>query len=869
MDTENQASQLIGYLNRGGAFGYYWCKEPTGTKKTIWFNPSQFIPEIPEGSNDTYFGVNPSKTRKEGGRAKLQDLAAINCLFAEFDSKQFQGGKETALIHINQLIHPPSVLIDSGGGYHAYWLLVNPIPIKDQFTLDRLRDLQSRWVAYVGGDLDAKDLARVLRVPGTYNFKYDPPREVTVIFADYDMPYELADLTRVLPPPEPIIQTSSDCVGYNRAEGTGNWLKGALNRARNGNRNDTGFWLACQLRDAGFSREAAVSTPYPESVPQPSGDPYTRMEWEKTIASAYSQSPRQTPINRLGPVTNKQSNRLVGSQSMNGDNNQSDRPPVQLVFVTKSPGNNGHSVTGPAASTAAQSHVIDQASAIPGAPQETGTNEASTTNNSDTGHTGMRTWKLVYADFEKVRQSYDDQEAGDADLLADMYQGQICYDHAEGAWYIWRRHYWERDRTGFVYRLIARRVSPQYLHAAAEAQSRELEDLSRNLVKRAAALRNKKRMDNVLFLAARHEALALTGDEWDSNPWLLGCANGVIELKTGKHRPGKPKDYIRAHSEVKWTGLDANCHRWELFLKEIFQGDVSIANFIRRLFGYGITGLTVHHLFPILWGEGRNGKGTMLETLGNVLGSDLATSLQADALMDMTKSGEGPKPFIYNLRGKRLVWASESNEGRRINEGLVKQLTGGDRLNVRTLHSKPVEFFPSHLLMLMTNHKPHINADGSAIWRRVFLVPFEREFIDRPDTNNPKQSKADPYLIETLKSEQAGILAWLVRGCLEWQKDGLNPPEKILAATQSYREEEDTTGMWISDECLLKPDLETRGGILYKSYTEWCKRNGVMPMSITSFGKTMKRRYPARESHGIWYKGIGLLSVDGEQKIPF
>lgn len=843
MHTPNE---LLQYLYRGGQYGYYWVKEPDGKKRTIWF-PVDAIPDVPDGSYDIYFGVNPTRhipnrIDQDGHpksphrlRAALGDLAATNCLFAEFDVKHY-GGKQAMLDHINGLKQLPSVLVDSGGGYHAYWLLVHPYSLVDKHVQESFCDLQYRWIAYVGGDPDAKDLARVLRVPGTYNYKpiYPEPLEVNYVWADFDMPYELSELALPLPPKEQIQSPEQLPKAYtnNHVDHGRHWVTQALSRVQVGShdtgRNATGFWLACQLRDDGVSLADAetVMMDYQRNAPKGDSD-YTELEARKSLESAYSKPVREP---------------------------------------ARGAGNGRHAVTRQAVIT----HIASPTGTAVKGDAESNGHASKTANNGDAGQTGtavngdnagnsdagLNTWELVYLNFEKIRECYDNQEAGDADLLAAMYRGRVVYDHAEGAWYVWRGHFWERDLTGFVYRLVARRVSPQYLHASAEAQSKELVEVSKNLAKRAAALRNKKRMDNVLFLAARNEHLALKGDEWDANPWLLGCANGVVDLKTGTFRRGEPKDYIRAHSPVNWQGIDVPCQRWERFISEIFNDDPDIPSFVRRLLGFGASGLTIDHLFPILWGEGRNGKSTLLEVLGDVLGNDLATSSQADALMDAAKGGDGPKPFIFGLRGKRLVWASESNEGRRINEGLVKQLTGGDRLNVRTLHSKPVEFKPSHLLMLLTNHKPHINADGSAIWDRVYLLPFVMRFIDHPKAQNER--KRDPTLKDTLQAEHSGILAWLVRGFLEYQRDGINPPAAIINATQAYREEEDTTGMFIAERCILDKSCEVKASTLYKEYTDWCKDSGINPMSITSFGKLMRKRFPARESHGMWYCGIGL-----------
>jgi putative DNA primase/helicase len=247
-----------------------------------------------------------------------------------------------------------------------------------------------------------------------------------------------------------------------------------------------------------------------------------------------------------------------------------------------------------------------------------------------------------------------------------------------------------------------------------------------------------------------------------------------------------------------------------------------------------------------------------------VLGNDLATSSQADALMDAARGGgDGPKPFVYALRGKRLVWASESNEGRRINEGLVKQLTGGDRLNVRTLHSKPVEFKPTHLLLMITNHKPHINADGSAIWERVLLIPFCQRFVDSPQGGI--EHKRDPFLKEKLRAELPGILAWLVMGCMEWQEGGIKPPPAVSAATAEYREDEDTIALFLDEKVTIRENSHVKASELYKAYSDWCKEFNFMAMSLTAFSTRMKGRFKWQHTKtGNYFDGLTL-----EKQIPF
>lgn len=447
-------------------------------------------------------------------------------------------------------------------------------------------------------------------------------------------------------------------------------------------------------------------------------------------------------------------------------------------------------------------------------------------------------------------------ETGDADLLTTLYRGGIIYDHTEGAWHVWTRHVWTRDKTFCVYRLVSDAVAARYLAVAADARQAGNTDRCDALLDRARALRNRRRVENVLFLAARPN-LGIVGDQWDRDPWLLGCANGVIDLRTGELRPGRPEDYMRCASPVEWRGLDTQCPQWDTFLQQVFQKTPDIPPYLQRLFGYGITGLTWEAVFPILWGDnGRNGKGTLLETVGAVLGNDLALSTKADSLMDSGRSnGNAPQPFVYEMRGKRIVWASETKDGRKIDAALLKLLTGGDTLNVRTLHGKPVSFPPTHLVLLITNHRPHIPADDPATWFRVNLIPFVERFVPEPTKG---EHLSDPALKDKLLAEAPGILAWLVRGCLEWQKHGLKPPDTVKAATEEYRKDEDTLALFLKECCTIGDGHKARAGELYRTYAEWAKRYGIEPVTLSAFGRQMKKRFEHEETNVTTYKGVGV-----------
>lgn len=459
----------------------------------------------------------------------------------------------------------------------------------------------------------------------------------------------------------------------------------------------------------------------------------------------------------------------------------------------------------------------------------------------------------------------DRNEAGDAELLAQLYTGKLVFDHSEGVWYRFANHHWEPDQTGEIYSTVYRELPAAYLDESATAQRAGNDTLSKALSKRARALTSRGRIENVIYLAAR-PSLGITGAEWDNDPYLLGVENGVLDLRTQTFRDGKPEDFIRSVAPVEWRGIDTPCPRWERFLEEIFDSDQEIGAFVQRLLGYGITGLSQEHILPIFWGEtGRNGKGTLFETLGDVLGNKLAVSSQADAIMDAGRNnGSRPQPFVYALRDKRVVWCSESNVGRRLNSGLVKQLTGGDRLHVRTLHSKPIEFKPSHLLVLLTNHCPNISEDDWALWERVLLVPFTVRFVDHPSA--PNEKKREPDLKEKLRSEASGILAWLVRGYVAWQNHGLCPPDVVMAATNQYQESESVLARFISECCLVGEQFQIQSQTLYRAFEEWADRQSLPVLTMQRWGRLMKTRYSTVVRHHVtFYLGIGLQGKISER----
>jgi len=370
-----------------------------------------------------------------------------------------------------------------------------------------------------------------------------------------------------------------------------------------------------------------------------------------------------------------------------------------------------------------------------------------------------------------------------------------------------------------------------------------------------------------LVLAAAGEgSLGITGSEWDLDPYLLPFKNGVLNLKDRSFRPGRPEDFIKTVCPTEWRGFDVPAPRWEKFLLEIMDGGRDRVAYIKRLLGYGISGLTVEHSLPILWGpEGRNGKGTLLETLGHVLGP-LAGPVQGELLLQewRPRSSAAPSPDIMALRGKRLVWASETDQGRKLNAGRVKLLTGGDTLPGRNPYDKhEVTFQPTHTLLLLTNFRPRVDPMDTALWERLHLIEFKISFVDKPIHST--QRLRDKNLITALKKEASAIASWLVSGFFEWQDKGLMPPPQVMNATWEYRKNENFIEQFLDECCVINEGAHCRAGEILEAYQGWCNERGVKT-DRKNFHETLSSRLHSKSTNkGKIYYGIGLLARQDEE----
>ena len=431
-------------------------------------------------------------------------------------------------------------------------------------------------------------------------------------------------------------------------------------------------------------------------------------------------------------------------------------------------------------------------------------------------------------------------EAGDADMLISQVDGKLIYDFTAESWFIWDGVHWQQDLTRQAERIV-RSLSEVY---DAEASKQESAEASKPYRHRAFLLRTKSRPERVLHIAA--SSLGITADSWNNDPYILGVGNGLVDLRTGDFRPATPADMIRVHSPIEWTGLETPCPVWIETLKGIFNDDLPLISYLWRNLGYSISGLTSENILNILVGNGQNGKSTIASVLYHVLGGGYFVSCMADELMQSdNEHGKGEaNAFLYGLRDKRVLFAKESRQGDRLDAGLVKSLTGSDTVTARTLFQKQfTEFEPTHKVFLMTNEPPHISGDDHALWLRVKPVDFPNSYVEKPTL--PNERRKDGTLLDKLKAESSGILAWLVRGFLEYQKHGgLVEPACVTQATAAYRQDEDTFGQFLDEYITYDPAQATETELVYCKYLNFSTDIGESkPMSKPALTRKLVKRF--------------------------
>ena len=371
---------------------------------------------------------------------------------------------------------------------------------------------------------------------------------------------------------------------------------------------------------------------------------------------------------------------------------------------------------------------------------------------------------------------------------------------------------------------------------------------------------NNGRVNAALDLAQDRPGMPILHQQMNRDQFLFNCPNGTIDLRTGELREHRRSDFITVLCPTKFTPHESPPNFLH-FLDSIFGGNQEIIGFVRRWFGYSLTGSVREQILPVLYGDGSNGKSTLLNAIIETMGSDYAMQADPHLLMANRDKASQHSTYLASLFGKRFVSTVETESGRSINESFVKQLTGGERIRCRRMREDEWEFSPTHKIVLCTNHKPIVKGNDHAIWRRLALVPFDIQFWnpDKGETG-PEELKQDKELPEKLKAEAEGILSWMVQGCLEWQAEGLMIPEAVRLATNDYRSEQDVIGRFVQECCITHDaNMRVKFGDLFEALEKFCEESGEDALSKRRLGDWLKQNgfHQKRDAYARWYVGIG------------
>jgi putative DNA primase/helicase len=344
-------------------------------------------------------------------------------------------------------------------------------------------------------------------------------------------------------------------------------------------------------------------------------------------------------------------------------------------------------------------------------------------------------------------------------------------------------------------------------------------------------------------------------NEFDSNQMLLNTQNGVVDLRSGSIRPHRYEDYF---SQITSCGVGGDCPVWFEFLKRVTCGDDDLVAYLRRVFGYALTGSTKEHALFFLYGSGANGKSKFLEAIAGILNTYHRTAAMQTFIV---ATNDQHPTDLAGLVGSRAVTASETERGRTWDENKIKTITGGDEVSARFMRGDFFSYVPQFKIIIAGNNKPKLKSTDEAIRRRFNLIPFLA-------TIPPEERDLD--LGEKLKAEYAGILKWAIEGCLEWQRIGLAAPAIVRDATDEYIKSQNVVSNWIEERCDIGYGLRALSNDLYANFKAWAHNAGEESLKQGDFNKALEdMKYSSKKTNvGRTWEGLKLRSDDIDRFDP-
>lgn len=443
-----------------------------------------------------------------------------------------------------------------------------------------------------------------------------------------------------------------------------------------------------------------------------------------------------------------------------------------------------------------------------------------------------------------VEREAEPNQDNTALLLVDAHHEHIRYCPGRGRWLTWTGHRWANDDREHVRELargIARRLPTgegwdRYTKSALSANG----------------------VTGIVRLAQTDPRIVAPAAELDARPYELNTPDGVVDLRTGAIAPPDPAA-LHTRSTTIGPNFEADAPRWHAFLADTFAGDPAMTTYVQRMIGLSLVGVVLEQVFPFAHGAGANGKTTLLSVIQHLVGmGDDGYAMSAPATMLLATRSEGHPTELARLSGARLVVTSELEDNQRFAEAKIKLLTGKDTITGRFMRQDWFDFTPTHTLWLLANHQPEVRAGGPAFWRRVRLLPFLHTV--------PEHKRVADLEDKLIATEGPAILAWAIRGAVEYFAEGLAEPDAVRAATEAYQRDQDTVARFVEERCETgspsAQHLHVRSGVFRKAYEAWCAAEGEEPVSVKSMTLALRTKYgvvPERSSTARYLAGIRLL----------
>jgi putative DNA primase/helicase len=457
---------------------------------------------------------------------------------------------------------------------------------------------------------------------------------------------------------------------------------------------------------------------------------------------------------------------------------------------------------------------------------------------------------LYALNLKQLPNGLDLESHGDvrnSKAFAQTARGKFLYVATRDRWLKWIQERWllcEKDE----HVAKAKEVCGQILHVAGQVFSQD-QERGKKLLQDAMTAHNLPRILAMLKLAVSEHEMSVTDRELDSDPYLLGITNGVVDLRAGQLQINKPELLVTRYCNASFEE-DATCPRWEVFLDQIFQNDSATIDCVQRLLGCTLLGLGKEEILVICYGYGSNGKSVFNNVIHKILGGYSITA-PPSILTTRRKDDTGPRNDLAALAGARYVSINETQAGDRLDEQVVKILAGREPISARFFHQEYFEFDPSFTPWLRTNHKPIITGDDDGIWRRLVLIAFQRKFTD---------NEKDPNLEQKLLEERSGILMWMIEGARLYLQDGIRQSPRMLSELASFRKDSDLLGEFLADRTTQDPISNVNQVTLYKAYKDWADACGVRPLSKKSFTQRLAERgfREGKSGSARYYAGLKL-----------